>query len=378
MRIAMITSAPMPPREGIGFYAWNLAGQLTRQGHEVHLITRGRARITSKEIIDDVTIWKPPFLPIYPLHVHFHSLFVDWLLRRLRYDLDLLHLHTPLVKQPKTRLPTIVTVHTPMKADVGSIIPDTPLAILTKLQTPISIRLEKEVLHKAVKITAVASSVANELSAYGIDPQTVSVLGNGVDTRIFFPDEAEPVFPHPYILTTGRLGLRKGLEDLIQCAQRITEENHRLTFIIAGEGPLRKKLQNIINQLGLSERILLIGHITDRQQMVQLYRGAVIFVHPAHYEGLPTALLEAMSCACPVVTTAVGGAIDIVKDGWNGLLVPPHSPEELAKAIKRILGSPDMGKKLGNNAYKTIATRWDWHVVCQNYHTHYQSILNSI
>jgi glycosyltransferase involved in cell wall biosynthesis len=378
MRIAMIISAPIPPREGIGFYTWNLAHQLTRQGHEVHIITRGCARNTRKEIIEKVTIWKPPFLPIYPLHVHFHSLFVDWLLGRLRPGFDLLHLHIPLVKHPKTKLPTLVTVHTPMKADVGSITPNTPLAILTKLQAPISIQLEKEVLNKAVKITAVAHSVANELSAYGIDPRIVSVLGNGVDTQTFFPDEVEPVFPHPYILTAGRLGLRKGLEDLIQCAQRIIEEHQELIFIIAGEGPLRKKLQNKINQLGLNKRILLIGHVNDRQQMSQLYRGATIFVHPAHYEGLPAALLEAMSCACPVVTTAVSGAVDIIQDGWNGLLVPPHSPEELAKAIKRILGSPGMGKKLGKNAYNSTARRNDWRVVCQNYLTHYQLILKNL
>jgi glycosyltransferase involved in cell wall biosynthesis/UDP-N-acetylglucosamine transferase subunit ALG13 len=376
MRIAMILSTPLPPREGIGFYAWNLARYLTKQGHEVHLITRGGAKKTSKEISEEITIWKPPFLPVYPLHAHFHGLFVDHLLAQLQPGFDLLHLHTPLVKTPRTRLPILVTVHTPMKADVSSIAVNSWMGLLTRLQVPVSVQLEKDVFRKAAKITAVAHSVASELSAYGIEPQEVAVLGNGVDTKIFYPAEVEPVYPQPYILTAGRLGPRKGLEDLIQCAQWVIEAYPRVNFIIAGEGSLHSPLQNQINELGLSKQVHLIGHLSDRQQMARLYRGAAAYVHPSHYEGLPTVLLEAMACGRPVVATAVSGALDVVQDGWNGLLVPPRNPEAMAQAIGRILGLAGFRKKLSENAYTTIVTRYAWKVVSQHYLIQYQSILN--
>jgi glycosyltransferase involved in cell wall biosynthesis len=376
MRIAMIISVPIPPREGIGFYAWNLARHLILKGHEVQIITRGGLRNTRKEIIEQITIWKPPFLPVYPLHTHVHGLFVDHLLARLQAKFDILHLHTPLVKQPRIKLPSLVTVHTPMKADVGSIALNNRMALLTRLQAPISIHLEKELLSNATKITSVAHSVANELSAYGINPKDVSVMGNGVDTKVFYPAKVEPAYPQPYLLTAGRLGMRKGLEDLIQCAMRVIEAYPRLNFIIAGEGHLRNTLQNQIDKLGLSKQIHLIGHIYNRHQMARLYQGAAVFVHPAHYEGLPTVLLEAMACKKPVVSTAVSGALDIIKDGWNGLLVPPHNPESMAKAICRILESPDLGKKLGNNAYDTIISGYTWRGISQDYITQYKSILN--
>jgi glycosyltransferase involved in cell wall biosynthesis len=376
MRIAMIISVPIPPREGIGFYVWNLARHLTQQRHEVQIITRGGLRNTSKEIIEQITIWKPPFLPVYPLHAHIHGLFVDHLLARLKTGFDVLHLHTPLVKQPKIRLPTLVTVHTPMKADVGSIALKNRMALLTRLQLPVSIHLEKGLLHEATKITAVSQSVASELCAYGIESKEVAVMGNGVDTRVFYPAKVKPAYPQPYLLTAGRLGMRKGLEDLIQCAKRMVEAYPRLNFIIAGEGHLRNPLQNQIDQLGLSERIHLIGHISNRHQMAWLYRGAAVYVHPAHYEGLPTVLLEAMACKRAVVSTAVSGALDIIQDGWNGLLVPPHNPKAMAQAISRILESPGLGKKLGNNAYNTIVSRYTWRVISQDYITQYQSILN--
>src|SRR3954464_7899683 len=143
MRICMILSAPLPPREGIGFYAWNLAKHLSRLGHQVQLITRGAARRTSREVVDGITIWRPAFVPAYPFHVHLHGLFIDRIVRELEPEVDLFHLHTPLVKWPATSLPALVTVHTPMKSDTGAIPAASLLGWLIKLQAPVSYQLEQ-------------------------------------------------------------------------------------------------------------------------------------------------------------------------------------------------------------------------------------------
>ncbi len=145
MRICMVLSTPLPPREGIGFYVWNLAGYLTRRGHQVHLITRGGAGPTTCEVVDGITVWRPTFLPVYPFHVHLHGLFVNRLLRKLEPELDVLHLHTPLVQLPHTKLPTLVTVHTPMKADTAAVPANNLLGWLVKLQAPVSYLLEQKV-----------------------------------------------------------------------------------------------------------------------------------------------------------------------------------------------------------------------------------------
>lgn len=375
MRICMISSTPFPPEEGIGFYVWNLARYLTKLGHEVKLITRGSARATQKEIVDGISIWRPPFFPVYPFHVHLHGIFVDKLISELESEVDLFHLHTPLVKRPKTETPFLVTVHTPMKADAEAVTTDNFLGWLIKMQAPISIQLEQRLFEQAGRLTSVASSVANELKAYGINPEIVNVLGNGVDTDMFFPNGHTPNSAEPYALTVARLAPRKGLADLINCAAHVVKVDPNFRFKIAGSGPMEDGLRADIERLGLQDNVMLLGHVSDRAQLIDLYRKATMFVHPAHYEGLPTVLLEAMACGCPAVTTAVSGALDVVTDGENGLLVPPKAPEKMGNAIIQLLQNPSLASQLRVAAQQTIQERYAWHVVSRNYVAQYQALL---
>ena len=374
MRICMLVSAGFPPREGMGFYIWNLSRFLLGLGHEVHIITRGQARPTSREVLDGITIWRPPFLPVYPFHVHLHGYFVDRLLANIGMDFDVLHLHMPLVRQPAGRIPTLVTVHTPMKADIRNIPANTPFNVLIKLQAPISYRLEQEVLDGADGIAAVARSVADELRDYGIDPRCVAVLGNAVDTSVFFPGTSTAPVGKPYFLTAGRLAPRKGLEDLLSCAEIVAATHPDVRFLIAGTGPREKELQALIKKKDLTKNVSLTGHISDRAQMVDLYRGATAYIHSAHYEGLATVMLEAMACARPVISTAVSGALDVIVDGQNGVLVPPRAPKEMAAAAIRLLENPGLAQNLGREALRTIQTRYTWEAVARLYEAEYEKL----
>lgn len=379
MRICLIFSEPFPPEEGIGFYVWNLSRYLTQFGHQVQIVTRGGVEKTSREVVGGVTIWRPPFFPLYPFHVHVHGAFVDKLLRTLETEVDLIHLHTPLVKRPKTKLPLLVTVHTPMKADTGAVTTDNLLGWLVKLQAPVSYRLEQQLFQQA-RLTAVSSSVAAELEEYGVNRRQVRVLGNGVDTELFTPpaNGARPngrAASHPYALTVARLAPRKGVADLVACAAYVVQEAPDFRFLIAGAGPMEKALQAAIARRGLEENVILLGHVADRAQLIDLYRQATLFVHPAHYEGLPTVLLEAMACGSPVVTTAVSGALDVVAHECNGLLVPPRAPEQMAEAILRLLRDPVWAGQLGAAARETVETRYAWSIVAHNYVAEYQALL---
>ncbi|MBK5108026.1 MAG: glycosyltransferase family 4 protein [Anaerolineales bacterium] len=371
----MLTSASFPPREGMGFYIWNLSRYLLQQGYQVQIITRGGFTSTRQEVVAGITIWRPPYLPLYPFHVHLHTIFVNRFLHKFNLEIDLLHLHTPLVKYPHTDLPSLVTVHTPMKADSKSISVKSHLGLLIKLQAPISIRIEQEIFAQVDSIASVSHNVALDLGDYGINPETVRVLGNGVDTCIFQPGIGKQEMSPPFLLTVCRLGPRKGLEDLIACARHVVNRFPNIRFYIAGEGPFEGIIKKSIRTSNLTDNVFLLGHIKGRRQLADYYRRAAAIVHPAHYEGLPTSLLEAMSCGRPVVATAVSGALDVIKDGFNGLLVSPRAPNELACAIQRLLEKPGLAENLGYAARKTIEERYSWPVIGQEYISQYKMIL---
>lgn len=373
MKICMVASVPLPPQEGMGYYVWNLSRRLTQQGHHVQIITRGSLRGTQHETCERIEIWRPTFAPLYPWHVHLHSLFVSRLVARLESSVDIFHLHSPLPPIIKTRRPILLTVHTPLRADVRSIPLRDISALLVKLQAPVSYLIEQRLFQQARRITAVAASVAHELSDYGINPASVEVLGNGVDTAMFAPASAK-LDASPYVFAVGRLGLRKGFEDLIECARLVIRQVPDVRFQIAGTGPLEKSLRAQIARAGLSTQVELLGHISDRQQIIRLYQQAAVFVHPAHYEGLPTVLLEAMACGRPVVATAVSGALDVVHPEENGLLVPPHNPAEMAAAILRLLSHPELANCLGQAARRTVETQYSWDTVSARYAQLYRQL----
>lgn len=125
----------------------------------------------------------------------------------------------------------------------------------------------------------------------------------------------------------------------------------------------------------MSRHVHLMGHIDDRKRLVELYRGASAFIHPAHYEGLPTALLEAMSCACPCIATATGGALDVMEHRKNGLLVPPGEPRQLASAVIELWRQPDFARCLGVAARSTVASRYAWQTVTAHFLSLYQQLL---
>jgi glycosyltransferase involved in cell wall biosynthesis len=374
MHIAMITSAAFPPEEGIGYFVLTLAKQLKRQGHEVQVITRGNASACHCDVLDGIKIWRQTFLPIYPVHVHLHNLFVNNLIKKIEPDVDIFHLHTPLVKFPSTTKPIVVTVHTPMKTDIRASSKKNLSGWLDRLQAPFSFSLETELFSQADQLISVSNNVAEELGEYGIKTNNIQVLGVGVDTEKFFPRETPSHLSQPYILNVGRLVYRKGVQDLIQSAAIVVKQYPNIHYLIVGDGPYRESLSKLIDKLGLSKHIKLLGHIGDREKLRTLYQDAIAYIHPAHYEGLPAVLLEAMACGCPVIATKIGGAADVIRHRENGLLVSPRDPEQVAELTISLIQDSSLRQNLGMKGHEMIINQYSWAAVSKKYADCYETL----
>jgi glycosyltransferase involved in cell wall biosynthesis len=372
MRIGMILSTPLPPREGIGYYAWNLASHVRDMGHEVQFITRGEEKRPKYELLDGFRVHRPNFYPIYPFHVHFHRIFLNRLVKQLENEIDLFHLHSPLVPDISTRHPVMLTVHTSVWNDIKNIKVRNLSHLSMKLQTPVSYWIENQLLRHASVVSVVSTETANVLKGYPGCSTDISVNWNGVNTQLFSPNGNQR---QRYVLTTGRLSTTKGLEDLIDAAQIVNERLGPTRFVIAGEGPMKAMLEKKIAAAGLEGIVELTGHVTDRTQLSGLYQQAALFVSPSHAEGLPTVLLEAMSSGCPVVATCVGGSQEVITSGENGILVPPKNPAHLADVICDMLQDSTKREKLGQAARQTVEVKFSWEVISQIYLQQYEKLL---
>jgi len=349
-----------------------MSKEFIRKGHSVTVITRGGLHRTQKDSYEGIEIYRVPFLPLYPLHVQVHGTFVRFLLKSIESDFDIIHFHTPLPPAIKTNLPVITTVHTPMKTDTERVELINPFSLAVKLQGKVSYFIELSLFGISTKITCVAKSVAEELSEYGLNPNDVEVIGNGVDNNLFYPIKKKST--EKYILYTGRLSYRKGLFDFIECGKEICARYHDIDFKLVGKGPLLDELEEKVIESGYEDRFEFLGHV-DKNKLIELYQNATIFVQPSHYEGLPTTLLEAMSCGLPVVATAVSGNLDVIESGKNGILVPIKSPDKIADAISNLLDDDKIRIYLGIAARKTIEAKFTWDIISDKILRCYESVL---
>jgi glycosyltransferase involved in cell wall biosynthesis len=147
--------------------------------------------------------------------------------------------------------------------------------------------------------------------------------------------------------TVARLVPIKGHEFLVKAAPLVLQHYPNTTFLVIGDGPLRKKLENLAQQLNVFDKIVFSGM---RKDIPRLLNAIDIFVLPSLNEGMGRVIIEAMALAKPIVAARVGGVPDVVEDGSSGLLVPPADPEALADAICQIMRNSSLSAKLSSHA----------------------------
>ena len=142
--------------------------------------------------------------------------------------------------------------------------------------------------------------------------------------------------------TVGRLAFQKAPEDFVHALAGLRRSDVFGVWI--GDGPLRAKTERLARKLGLADRMLFTG---ERHDVEALLPGIDVFAMASRYEGLPCAIVEAMSAGLPVVATAVNAVPDVVIAGETGLLAPPGMPDLLGRAIGHLLDNPAYAARLG-------------------------------
>lgn len=171
------------------------------------------------------------------------------------------------------------------------------------------------------------------------------IIYNQVDEKFFEVNRDEG----DYLLSIGRLSPQKNQMLLINAFEKVNEKYPNEKLLIYGDGELKEKLTDIINEKGLEDKVFLMGSTNDVPKVLS---KAKIFILSSDYEGMPNTLLESMAVGVPSISTdcPCGGPKAIINSGVDGLLIPVNSIEELEKKIILLLENKELSEKIGRNA----------------------------
>ncbi len=195
-------------------------------------------------------------------------------------------------------------------------------------------------------VIAVSDYVRNDLIRRGYSPEYVTAIPTGLSK---YPEVGKGDGDH--ILSLGRLVRTKGLDHLVEAMKDV---DHKL--IICGRGPDEERLAKRIKQLGLEEKIVMKGWVSEEEKE-DLMGSCRFFVMPSLFESLGLAAIEIMAHGRPIIHTDVNGLPETVRDG--GISVPPGDPAALSAAINMLLDDPKYVEELGKNAL-TQAQKYRW------------------
>lgn len=268
------------------------------------------------------------------------TLTAAWRIRRFaaRWRPDVIHAHNPgmamvtaLAARRGATWPALVTLHGVPPGDD---------------------RATARVLRWArLPVIACGGGVAATLAADGIEP--LATISNGVPPPPQAADRAA-------LMTEW--GLAPGLHLVMAAGRLVQQKRHDVAvaaaalvpdtaWVIVGEGPLRQALERQVDDLGLRSQVRLAGARPDARTLLG---AADVVVQPSDWEGLPLVALEAMRAGRPVVAAASRGLDGLIRDGVDGLLVPPGHPQALAECVARVLEDGELARRLGDAAASRV------------------------
>jgi phosphatidylinositol alpha-1,6-mannosyltransferase len=358
----VMPTADYPPIEGgISTVALHLSRELARQGHQVTVIAPYFYGQKASDSAEPVTLvryrgYNLGWLRLFPMcvtawpHLAKADLVVGinvayggllgWLARRLR------------------RTPYVTFGYA--------------YEFLKFKSTPLVAGLLRRIYANAQLVVAISGFTRDNLIAFGVDQRNIETIHPGAAPNPNVSPRAVSEAIHRYvlddqrvILSVGRLIPRKGHLTLVRALPRVLDTAPNAHLVIVGRGPCLPDIVREARALGVRDRVLLPGRLSD-EDVAALYALCDVFALPVgadrhgQVEGFGLVFTEAHAHGKPVVAGRSGGVVDAVTDGETGLLVEPDQPEPLADAIIRLLEDTSLASRLGENGRRRVEAELNW------------------
>jgi glycosyltransferase involved in cell wall biosynthesis len=348
MRVVFLTGIWPPDIGGPATHGPDFASFLRDRGHEVQVVTMADREPTERPVPVEWVSRGRPFVVRYP-----HVAVAGYRLAR-RADV---------VYATATYAAAAAAATAARRPLVAKLVSDPAYerarryglfsGTLEAFQTERSARtlplkqLRTAALRRARRIIVPSRYLADIAAGWGLNRSGIGVLTNPAPA----PVDVEPAaLPAGTFVFVGRLTEQKALPVALAALGEVPDAH----LVLVGDGPERESLERRVRDLGLVDRVRFLGSVPREEVLAQL-AGARAAVLSSAWENLPHAAVEALSVGTPVVSTAVGGVPEVVRDGENGLLVPAGDVSALAAALRRILDDDALRDRLAAGAQPSVA-----------------------
>ena len=377
MKILQVTPYFFPSVGGIENHVKNLTKHLVKKGHEVTIFTSNTHSALQYERRFGIEIFRfNPLLVLFRNPISFEILTKLETIKKY----DIIHAHdehgfltnlTALIRKI-SKIPLIITCH-------GDLIPETffeSIIITTYEKTLLSFTFKS-----ADSIIALSNAHKTSLQRFNVPTNKISVIPNAViSPNLDTVKESNFIDKHrlngkKIILFVGQLLKRKGIQYLLKAMRNLKKIEPNTVLIIIGKGPFQSELENISKRLGIEKHVSFLGYVT-KDELLEAYAAATVFVLPSLSEGLPTVILEAMAFSIPIVATK----IESYPESFDKVLkfVPKGDFEALTNEIVSILQDETFAHKLGRQGASLVEKEFSWRNVSSKTIELYRSLQHKI
>ena len=393
MKIGVITSVyPEFIGDPHGIFVHRLMREISRQGHEVHVIAPFSGGKTNY-ILDGVKVKK--FNYFYPkrfqklsgragmidnvkegIFVKFQ--FITFILFnvvnsiKILNNMDIIHVQWPI---PNGLGALFLKIFYNIKY-INTIYGE-EIYLSNRYHTVPIIKL---LVNKSSKTITISTGSLKASIKAGLNKEKLEIIPFGVDTSFFRPFNVQKDTAIFQILSIGYLIERKGFEYLIRALKEVLKVHNNVHLKIVGSGPLENKIKKLIKDLKLENNVQILSNLSD-QKLLETYNSSNLFVLPSitdsqgNTEGLGVVLLEAMACKLPVIASNIGGIPDIVNDGETGLLVPEKDTIGMSQSIIKLIENEDLRENLTFKGYNMVKEYFSWEKIAKDYVNIYKKVL---
>jgi len=200
----------------------------------------------------------------------------------------------------------------------------------------------------------VSFDILDRATSLGLDPAKARVIRPAVDPTEFRARSSAREDDQPTrVVSVGTLLWLKDLEHALVGFRRAVDQGADLRFDVVGDGPDLQHVRYTVDDLGLSDRVSLLGRLPP-DRVAQVLRRADVFLHTSSAEGISNAVLEAMASGLPVITTDAGGMREAVRDGNDGFVVPVRGTDEVARSLVALTADGELRRRMGASARARI------------------------